>query len=98
MTKKWEDLPREDLKNIPKMIKNGFTPAFSYRDIQTKRTTPEIVPLYPVGFLKDDFSIWEIRSGWQTALLSENLSYINHKSFKTLDEALSHINKQTEEQ
>ncbi len=83
----WEDLHREDLSHIPKMIEAGYTPKFSYHDEQNKRVTPDDVPHFPVNFKKGDKHVWSIRNGWQTADLPEH-RYINHKSFNSLQEVI----------
>lgn len=39
-------------------------------------------------FLRGDRHVWAVRDGWQTADLSEDNFFINHKSFTDLSEAL----------
>ena len=94
---KWEDLPREDLRNIPAMEKKGFEACFSYHDHKANRITASNVPHFPVNFKKGDKHIWSIRDGWQTADLTGNgdsvsIKYRNHKPyFMSLDEIIKTV-------
>lgn len=94
---KWEDCEREDLNMIPTMIKNGFTPDFSYRDRMHKRTSIEHIPSDAVGFVKGNLHVWKIYNysktelktpasmgyNWMTSELIDGY-YTNHKPIEEL--------------
>ena len=91
---KWEDCPREDLKNIPLALSLGWSLEFSSRDKTHKRTEFSNVPHDAVTFEKGIYHIWyNYRlDKWQIGKL-ENASYNQIKDrafFDTLEEALKY--------
>jgi hypothetical protein len=48
----WDNLPREDLNMINKMIEAGWTPEVSYNDQQYGRVTPDKVPHHSLNYKK----------------------------------------------
>ncbi len=59
----WEDLPREDLKHISRLIEMGWLPIFSYTDKRYKRTDPDNCPHDNVSFEKGDSAL-RYSYGW----------------------------------
>lgn len=92
---KWEDCPREDLKNIPLAMSLGWEPEFSNQDKMYKRTEFSNVPHDNVTFKKGIHHIWPNYKidKWQIGKL-ENGYYnpIKDRSFfDTLEEALKSV-------
>lgn len=92
---KWEDCPREDLKNIPLAISLGWSLELSCQDRRYKRTEYNNVPHDPVTFSKGIHHIWRNYSldKWQIAKL-ENGFYNKMQDrifFNTLEEALKSV-------
>lgn len=92
---KWEECQREDLKVIPIMVENGFTPIFSYADRRAGRTTIELIPTDSVSFSKGDLRIWKVYDyqedgmyfNWMSAKIVDN-HYTNHLPLKRIENIL----------
>jgi len=56
--KKWEDMSRQDLRNIPLAIERGWLPEFTWKDNTHGRVTPENPPCDRVTFSKGISHIW----------------------------------------
>lgn len=71
------------------MIAKGFNIVFNPQDVRAGRTTPELIPLHGVTFVKGDLHVWGIIknniSCWQTATLIDN-HFCHHTPIKDLTE------------
>ena len=89
---KWEECGRDDLKAIPLMEANGFTPIFSYNDRRAGRTTIEAIPHDTVSFGKGDLHVWKVYNyqedgmyfSWMSAKVVNN-EYVDHLPVKILE-------------
>lgn len=88
---KWEDCGRDDLKAIPLMIANGFTPIFSHKDQKTGRISIDNIPSDTVRFTKRDIHVWKVYSykedGMYTSWIAAKLvgdEYVEQKPLKNL--------------
>lgn len=88
----WGKQTREDLRMIPTMAKNGFTISFAPFDIVHQRVTPETPPCYPVSFLSESISIYQIGSGFQW--INFECGTNNKRKYNTLKELLTKLNFQ----
>lgn len=86
---------RVDLYMIPTMVENGWLPFFNYEDKRHGRTTPDYVPMHPVGFVKDNVHAWKCINRttgvifWRVADLIDG-QYRNHISLSDLEEVISY--------